>query len=375
MNIKDNVVNIKCNGSESTGFTFNSYCNKKSLVITSKHSVCDKRLNCNKLEIDKNSCRTCLYKSELLSININRKGNSYTIEDLHISEQSDIALLEIDKNDYLNLELLDDNNIQEYFFWYDSGDKRLLINSPDIPENGLIKYNIKSNTTVNLLTKEDELKGTSGSLVFKNSNNNFFPMAIITEDGEMNDIGAEILDSKLINEFNILANVNLFGKKSIETYTKNALEKLLEQSQKMSKEDIEYKQMLDTLKNFLTPRPVRNIIGLEAKLIEGERKDLIEDAMYLSNLFARKISSNQFSMTEEVISFHCLSKISSVFRQIVKPAIKEGKSNLEVDKLIYINIVSPIYDEISTVSVSYNHDILSGMLYFLTGKCHLRWKK
>lgn len=153
----------------------------------------------------------------------------------------------------------------------------------------------------------------------------------------------------------------------------NALANLLNRSKQLCATDSEYRYMIEELQEYLQPRPGRKIIGLQAKLREGDRLDLLEDAMYLENRFARRVTRNQFSTSEEVIYCHCLSKINSTFAHFVKPLFKNTVSTAIVDRMIYDRIVEPLYEEVSEVSTSISIDLIRGMIFFLTGKCHLRW--
>ncbi|NOE51370.1 hypothetical protein GU273_17830, partial [Vibrio cholerae] len=61
--------------------------------------------------------------------------------------------------------------------------------------------------------------------------------------------------------------------------------------------------MIEEFQEFLSPRPGRKIIGLENKLIEGNRIDLLEDAEYLESKFSRKVSRKQLSDKEQIVYF------------------------------------------------------------------------
>ncbi|NBI56106.1 hypothetical protein EIZ48_26740 [Photobacterium alginatilyticum] len=132
--------------------------------------------------------------------------------------------------------------------------------------------------------------------------------------------------------------------------------------------------MIEDFQEFLTPRAGRNIIGLDNKLIEGGREDLLEDAAYLESRFARRVSKGQLSEKEQVVYYHCLSKINSYFKSYIIPQIKANESNVKIDSYIQEKIIDPLYKEIAIVQPM-SMDMISGMLYFLTGKCHIRWKK
>lgn len=153
----------------------------------------------------------------------------------------------------------------------------------------------------------------------------------------------------------------------------NALLHLLERSKKLCVEDPEYRYMLEDLQEFLDPRPGRKIIGLESKLKEGNRLDLLDDALILENKFARRVTKNQFSSSDEIIFFHCLSKINSSFTAYIKPLFKNTVEDAIIDRMLYEKVVEPLYEEVSEATVAVSVDLIRGMVFFLTGKCHLRW--
>lgn len=154
---------------------------------------------------------------------------------------------------------------------------------------------------------------------------------------------------------------------------RNALLQLLTRSKQLCDADPEYRYMLEELEDFLKPRPGRNIIGLKSKLEEGNRLDLLEEGGFLENKFARRVSRGQFSISDEIIYFHCLSKINSSFTSYIKPLFKNTVDDAIIDRLIYEKIVIPLYEEVSEASICVSVDLIRGMIFFLTGKCHLRW--
>lgn len=179
----------------------------------------------------------------------------------------------------------------------------------------------------------------------------------------------EINDNTAGRDLVIGTNVNFNEVKS----KSNALANLLSRSKELCANDAEYRYMLDQLQEYLTPRPGRKIVGLEEKLREGDRLDLLEDALYLENKFSRRVSKNQFSTTEEVIYCHCLSKINSSFAHHIKPLFKNTVNTAIIDRVIFDRIVEPLYEEVSEVSTAVSFELIRGMIFFLTGKCHIRW--
>ncbi|WP_238601668.1 ABC-three component system protein [Proteus terrae] len=179
----------------------------------------------------------------------------------------------------------------------------------------------------------------------------------------------EITGNSALRDLNIGTTIS-FNETKIRS---NALINLLNRSKQLCDNDDEYRYMIEELQEYLNPRPGRKIIGLEKKLEEGKRLDLLDDATYLENRFARRVTKFQFSSSEEVIYYHCLSKINSSFTHYIKPLFKNTVGNDIVDRVIYDRIVEPLYEEVSEVNAAISTELIRGMIFFLTGKCHIRW--
>lgn len=154
----------------------------------------------------------------------------------------------------------------------------------------------------------------------------------------------------------------------------NALLALIERSKRLSEESLEYCNMLEELQSFLTIRSDRKIIGLEAKLAGGGRADLLDDALFLEGRFARRLAQGQHSPSTIAMFLHCLSSINSAFSAYIMPLIRSGATYVVVDAAIKLHVIDPVYEELAYVDCSLNAQMVSGMLYFLTGKCHIMWK-
>jgi hypothetical protein len=153
----------------------------------------------------------------------------------------------------------------------------------------------------------------------------------------------------------------------------SALLALIDRSKLLQEDSFEYRNMLDELQSFLAARPSRRIIGLEAKLLDGDRIDLVEDALFLENRFARRLAAGQHSPSSNAMFLHCLSAINYSFTTFIRPLIAEGAKPAVIDAAIKLCVVEPIYHELTVVDCSLNVQMVRGMLYFLTGKCHIAW--
>ena len=67
--------------------------------------------------------------------------------------------------------------------------------------------------------------------------------------------------------------------------------------------------------------------------------------------------------------------ISTTFQQKIRPLIQENATNSVVDDAVQKYIINPVYQSIVGFDTGITSEHVAGMLYFLTGKCHLLWAK
>ncbi|WP_201775690.1 ABC-three component system protein [Photobacterium angustum] len=358
---------------------------KSNYLLSSKHSLC---LNFNTCK--NRVCDFCLAPVD------NHSVSSDCIEfktiDIYQSKSEDIALAKILTEDNSKHVVVKEYSTydEEFQAWKGGTVDRLILKTPK-RDKTKVQLDISSNINAHGDDKNDEVEGFSGSPVFINNHGDELLVGVLTDSCGINDISCVLLTNDIINELesyyeeNIFKfqekediidrsmKINNFDNLSSSTLENNALTRLIESSKSLAIEDQSYRDMLDELQDFLTARPGRQIIGLDAKLIEGDRLDLLEDATYLENKFARRVSRNQLSDKEQIVYFHCLSKINSYFKSYIQPLIKQGDDISVIDCAIQEKIITPLYEEILTVQPM-TMEMVMGMLYFLTGKCHLRWK-
>jgi len=219
------------------------------------------------------------------------------------------------------------------------------------------------NSQYQLVTAQlnDSTKG--GSLLSKPSTALTQPFAVAVSGNEVKE---NTIEGDLV--------LGLQLKLSPQARDPNALMALLERSRQLTEESPEYRAMIEELQSFLAQRPGRRVIGLEAKLNDGNRPDLIDDALWLENRFARRLAKEQLSPSLQALFLHCLSQINTAFCAHIHPLIRSGVSPAAVDASVKVLVLDPLHSEIMQVDCSITAESLRGMLYFLTGKCHLQWK-
>ncbi len=371
MNINDFVVAIKINvptkEHESAGYLFNDTTSSKSLVITSKHSVCIDKNTCTKVEEDINSCRMCEISVNSNNLDISMNGISKNIVDTFLSVRADVAIIEISyEKGAFQLSTTNDDT-DKYIFWYNSGNYRCFLNRPTSSNNGLIKYNIDININANLKDKEDELQGTSGSLIFKETNpNSYYPIAILTEDGGINDIGAELLDQKLVEELNALTSTTLF--ESVNTSCSTELNFSLEKKLKLNiiayyKNNFNNISLLidnnkkDINKNYIN----LNIVDVDSENSESVTlKQLIKNSTINNStkaLIYGKAGTGKSTLCQYITQMWATKSHYQEFEYVIYIALRDWKKNgiaYAIQKKYYeldsdVNLVSFIHEKNSKI--------------------------
>jgi hypothetical protein len=143
--------------------------------------------------------------------------------------------------------------------------------------------------------------------------------------------------------------------------------------QKGISDSAEFSGYIEELAEYIQDRVGREVIGLEQKLRNGQREDLIDNAVYLKNKFSRLLSKKQLSPSEQKIFVHILASINTAFNHQVRPLILAHMGKSEVDKAVHQFVIEPVYTAIVHSNDEMTSELVLGMLYFLTGKCHLVW--
>jgi len=117
-----------------------------------------------------------------------------------------------------------------------------------------------------------------------------------------------------------------------------------------------------------------DVRGLEDKLRSALRDtNYIEEAKRYKELFAKRLVKRDLSPSAQKIFAYLLGKIKQSFRYKIIPSIKSGIDCDTIEKMIFSDVIEPINKELEENVLNITWDESIGMLYFLTGNCHLRW--
>lgn len=125
-----------------------------------------------------------------------------------------------------------------------------------------------------------------------------------------------------------------------------------------------------------TTRDTKSLHGLEEKLLSAERDDdFIEFAKEHKELFAKRLLKRDLSLAAQRIFAYLLGKTKASFVYNVIPIIKSGANREKIDSAIYSNVLEPIFNELEDNVLDLTMDEIVGMLFYLTGNCHINWTK
>jgi hypothetical protein len=153
---------------------------------------------------------------------------------------------------------------------------------------------------------------------------------------------------------------------------------LLQKLNEEAAEDKILQQYIAGLEIFTRQVPNEVVVGIEEKMTAANRHDEITKALMLKEMIFSELKRNIFSPSFQTIYATLMGKLQELFEVYVKPEIDAGTANPLIDQLVYERVLAPVQNEIDSCGEPCNIVMpqhLRGMLYFLTGNCHIRWHK
>lgn len=156
---------------------------------------------------------------------------------------------------------------------------------------------------------------------------------------------------------------------------KNRLASLFEKLNAEFANKEEISGWIDDLNRYITQR---DVIGLEQKLTDGNRTDLIDDALWLKEEYYKKLTKYQLYQSAQKIQAHLLASILEKFRNCIMPLINDNADNKTVSDAISTQIINPLVllieqEGLEDNLLGFSATDIEGMIYYLTGRCHIKW--
>jgi hypothetical protein len=171
----------------------------------------------------------------------------------------------------------------------------------------------------------------------------------------------------------IYKNTNLnFGDNS-QGYSQMSI--LLNKFQQEQQKDVKFQSFIEELEHYNNPLKNEPVIGLEAKLALAGRESFLEYGLRVKEEYTKKLLKYQFSEAAQQINVHLLALVESYFMNNIYPLIYKGESETTINMMIDELIIKPLLRELEQNHLSFTAKEINGMLYFLTGNCHIKWTK
>lgn len=178
-----------------------------------------------------------------------------------------------------------------------------------------------------------------------------------------NEVGRDLnIGSTIVN----LPNFNI-------DVSASALKELIASHEKLKEDSPEYKFFLGELQEKIAVNKDRKIIGLKNKLKVASREHHYDGALISSQKAAKMISKLQHVKSYQIIFNHVLSLILTRFKSHILPLLKTQCDEIVIASAINSTIFEPLSQEVSLAGGFMSTELVEGMLYFLTEKCHVEW--
>lgn len=136
-----------------------------------------------------------------------------------------------------------------------------------------------------------------------------------------------------------------------------------------------FNSVLPELEHYMSNVDVGDIIGLEEKLRLASRDSEIAEAIRQKEIVAKRLHRHSTSRAAQRIYIHVLGMLLSRFRAFVKPKIENNGSVEEINQEIIVSVIEPTIGILEENVLDIYWDDIWGMIFYLTGNCHIKWAK
>ena len=156
--------------------------------------------------------------------------------------------------------------------------------------------------------------------------------------------------------------------KPVNQYMQDLISKFKEDE----KNNCRITDIIDNLNHYNINIDDDTVFDLEYKLKAGGRSSEYKRAALLKERIAKKIKLNEQSEAAQEIYAYVLSQICSDFHMYISPNLPENTIP-SINILIDEKVIKPAVDTLGENVLRLLKDDINGMIYFLTGNCHIKW--
>lgn len=141
--------------------------------------------------------------------------------------------------------------------------------------------------------------------------------------------------------------------------------------------DVKLQKKMDDIMRYRTKLP--HTLGLKRKLQDGGyTKTAIDKACRLKQGYAKKATKYQYYEMANRIDDYLFAIVSNRFDDYVYPLIENQRPLADIKQAVSEQVILPVMKELNEngaddIYLCYTADDLFGMLYYLTGNCHINW--
>ena len=150
---------------------------------------------------------------------------------------------------------------------------------------------------------------------------------------------------------------------------------ILERLEEERKSNKKFDQILDELQHFYESRDSSEVRGLEEKLEDGKRTDLIHSAAKRKEIFAKRLAEYQHYRSAQELFSYLLVAVVGRFQKTIAPLLEAEVTDTSIDAAIEESVIEPTMDELMHNPLGLSRLHVHGMVYFLTGNCFIEWTK
>jgi hypothetical protein len=136
-----------------------------------------------------------------------------------------------------------------------------------------------------------------------------------------------------------------------------------------------FQQTVEKLEHYSAQPVDVQFLSLEEKLDRGGCAGQLRFAKETKELFTKKLVQFQYFESAQKIHAFLLAEIYSRFHRFVSPLIAEGAPTTVINHVVQEDVLAPILALLGDNDLEIYSDEINGMLYFLTGNCHIFWHK
>lgn len=179
-----------------------------------------------------------------------------------------------------------------------------------------------------------------------------------------------------VNQFGNAVDGDMAGRDIIKNYyagTRTLMSYLIEKFHKEKETNVAFSDIVDELQHFKDVVSPAGLIGLEAKLAAGSRQDEIDTGLRLKHQCAKKLMKYELFESSQLIYAYLLGEVLTRFRKYVTPLILANEDRAKIDSVTFEKVVQPIVALLEENVLNINSQEIEGMMFFLSGNCHIRW--